>query len=240
MKKKENKGDNDNRDSLPLDVMVEVFSKLHVKSLFKFRCVSKQWCSIICSRSFIDSFMSLSLSRPRILLCLSILRGDKMRLLFLSSPLHPQDSNHSSIVYKHDMPDSRISRSNILGLTSCVFIRLPNDPLTGLDPKLYIYFMCLGYDTSNNQYKVLRTVRRTPFGSVEHSVSLTNVSNPPTRFVIVSFDVGSREKTLVRLIDNQGKLACFCVTNDKSYSLWILDDVKKQLWSKASFFRLIF
>ncbi|ESQ46494.1 hypothetical protein EUTSA_v10000468mg [Eutrema salsugineum] len=296
---KTQKGDDDNRESLPLDMIIEILTKLPAKFLFKFRCVSKQWCSIIRSRSFIDSFMSLSLSRPRILLCVSILRGDKRQLLFLSSPLHLQDSNHSSIVYKHDMPEL-ISYCNsvrgiiCLSLGDCGFmicnpttrqvITLPNDSLTELESKPCICFMCLGYDTSNDQYKILRTVRRAPFGSAEHSVCTLrgggggrssfsswrrvecsfhyfHRTNPlcingvvyygaiaygPTRYPIVSFDVGSerlllmegppKEEELVHLIDYQGKVACFCVTIDKSYSLWILDDVKKQLWSKTCVF----
>ncbi|ESQ29407.1 hypothetical protein EUTSA_v10023641mg [Eutrema salsugineum] len=265
---------------LPLDMLIEVLTKLPAKSLLKLRCVSKRWCSIIRSRSFIDSFMSLSLSQPCILLGYSILRGNERRLLFLSSPLpHPQDSNHSSIVSKHDMPDSRISRSNILGFTSSVrgIICLS----LGDSEFPYICYMCLGYDTSNDQYKIFRKVRRTRFGSVEHSVCTLRGGGgertsfslwrrvessihyfhrtkplcingvvyygasayPPTRYLIVSFDVGSerlllmegppKEEMLVHLIDYQGKVACFCVTIDKSYSLWILDDVKKQLWSKT-------
>ncbi|CAA7032977.1 unnamed protein product [Microthlaspi erraticum] len=70
-----------------------------------------------------------------------------------------------------------------------------------------------------------------------------NLSN--SLVVIVSFDVASerllvmeepKEHSLIRLINYQGKLGCFCSTKDNGFSLWILDDAKKQIWSKAGVF----
>ncbi|CAH2061173.1 unnamed protein product [Thlaspi arvense] len=303
---KTQRGD-DNRESLPLDVVIEILTKLPAKTLFKFICVSKQWCSIILSRSFIDSFMSLSWSRPRFLVCYSIRHGDKRRLLFFSSPLPPhEDSNHSSVVFKHDLPDSgnisfeyTLFSNSVRGIiclslenldfvicnpTTRQVISIPNDP-TRYESKNNVCFMYVGYDTSNDQFKILSTVRSLglEFGPVEHSVCTLRIGRggqsyfsswrrfersihyfrttnalcisgvlyygarkyAKSRDVIVSFDVGSerlllmealKEERLIRLVDYRGKLSCFCVDNGNSYSLWILDDAKKQIWSKISVF----
>ncbi|CAL9223684.1 unnamed protein product [Arabidopsis halleri] len=52
---------NSNRESIPLDLTIEILKRLPAESIFRFRCVSKQWCSITRSRFFIDSFMALTL-----------------------------------------------------------------------------------------------------------------------------------------------------------------------------------
>lgn len=140
--------------------------------------------------------------------------------------------------------------------------------------------MCLGYDPTNDQYKILRRMV-SEHGSVQHSVctlesgqqssfsswrhvesnfSYYDLNNNDIcingvvyheagikqsnkkSFVIVSFDVGSERLLLIEapkqfelkpdtLINYQGKLACFFINNDNSYTLWVLDDVQKQIWS---------
>ncbi|KAF8101030.1 hypothetical protein N665_0211s0019 [Sinapis alba] len=71
-------------NSIPLDLTREILLRLPSKSLFRFRCVSKTWCSLIRSGQFADGYMSLSLSRPpRVLLSFNP-RGDN-RLMFFSS-----------------------------------------------------------------------------------------------------------------------------------------------------------
>ncbi|CAA7032967.1 unnamed protein product [Microthlaspi erraticum] len=144
--------------------------------------------------------------------------------------------------------------------------------------------MYLGYDQHNDQYKIMRTIRReTQVRCLEYSVCTLRLGDqssfsswrrveggksdyfrdtnalcingvvyygaPSNSFdmnhMIVSFDVASerllfleapKEKMLLRLINYQGKLGCFCRTNDNSYSLWILDDAKKQIWFKTCVF----
>ncbi|XP_060189766.1 F-box/kelch-repeat protein At3g06240-like, partial [Lycium barbarum] len=49
-------------DYLPDSVLPEILCRLPVKSLLRFRCVSKQWCSLISSPHFISSYLSHSLS----------------------------------------------------------------------------------------------------------------------------------------------------------------------------------
>ncbi|CAM8911965.1 unnamed protein product [Rhodiola kirilowii] len=53
---------------LPHDVIVDILSRLPCKSLVKFRCVSKQWNSLIRSTKFAELQFSRSFSRQRVLL----------------------------------------------------------------------------------------------------------------------------------------------------------------------------
>ncbi|CAA7032976.1 unnamed protein product [Microthlaspi erraticum] len=245
--------------------------------------------------------MSVSLSRPRILLGYVVERGTERRLFVLSLPQYPQDSNYSPVIFKSDVPIKNYGFCNSVRGIICVsqenhfmicnpttrqFIAIPNDP-TGFDPTDNMFnataSVYLGYDESNDQYKIMRTIR-TQVRSPEHSVCTlrlgeqTSISSwrrvesgndyycrmtnalcirgvvyygaweiPLNSLVIkiLSFDVASerlllmevpKEHRLVRLLNYQGKLGCFCGTKDNGLSLWILDDAKKQIWSKTCVF----
>ncbi|CAA7024560.1 unnamed protein product [Microthlaspi erraticum] len=78
--------------SFPLDLTREILSRLPLKSVVRFRCVSKLWSSLTTNPYFISSFGDNSSTRQTLLLCFT--KGDK---LFVSSiPQHTQDSNNSS------------------------------------------------------------------------------------------------------------------------------------------------
>ncbi|CAF1707836.1 unnamed protein product, partial [Brassica napus] len=57
----------ENSESIPADLIVEIFSRLTAKSLSRFRCLSREWASIFCSRNFTHSFLTRSSARPRLL-----------------------------------------------------------------------------------------------------------------------------------------------------------------------------
>ncbi|CAA7056207.1 unnamed protein product [Microthlaspi erraticum] len=72
--------------SVPLDVTIEILSRLPGKSVVRFRCVSKLWSSITTTPHFIKAFGDHSLSRPSLLL---VERKEDKRV-FCSLP-HRQD-----------------------------------------------------------------------------------------------------------------------------------------------------
>ncbi|CAH8257711.1 unnamed protein product [Arabidopsis lyrata] len=54
-------------ETLPLDMQMEILSRLPLKSLMGCMCVSKKWASIIRSKAFRDHYLSRSMTRPRVL-----------------------------------------------------------------------------------------------------------------------------------------------------------------------------
>ncbi|CAA7061280.1 unnamed protein product [Microthlaspi erraticum] len=71
-------------DSIPNDLITEIFLRLPAKSVARFRCVSKQWRSISHLPYFTELFLTRSRSRPRLLFCLR--RGFPYEWSFFSSP----------------------------------------------------------------------------------------------------------------------------------------------------------
>ncbi|XP_042515312.1 F-box protein CPR1-like [Macadamia integrifolia] len=48
--------------NLPEDLIIDILSRLPVKSLLRFRCVSKPWCTLITDPSFIKMHLNRSLA----------------------------------------------------------------------------------------------------------------------------------------------------------------------------------
>ncbi|CAD5314822.1 unnamed protein product [Arabidopsis thaliana] len=55
------------RETLHIDLIIEIVSRLPLDSIAICRCVSKQWASILQRPDFAESFLTKSLSRPRLL-----------------------------------------------------------------------------------------------------------------------------------------------------------------------------
>ncbi|ESQ52568.1 hypothetical protein EUTSA_v10017821mg [Eutrema salsugineum] len=169
---------------LHLDLTIEILIRLPAKSVFRFRCVSKHWCAIIRSRSFTDLFMSISLRRPRLSLGYCIFHhGNNKPLFYFSSPLHhPQVPKNPPSMVSETLPLTYMGLFNsvrgiilisldrrhfvICNPTTRQVIRLPDGSNTS-----NICYMFLGYNPSNDQYKILRKIRSREDQSVqEHSV----------------------------------------------------------------------
>ncbi|KAL1222409.1 putative F-box protein [Cardamine amara subsp. amara] len=80
--------------TLPIDLIIEILLRLPAKSIANFRCVSKQWSSIIRRPNFTESFSKNSLSRPRLLFTFRIVS----KWHFFSSPQPRINFDEKSVV----------------------------------------------------------------------------------------------------------------------------------------------
>ncbi|XP_013614319.1 PREDICTED: F-box protein DOR-like [Brassica oleracea var. oleracea] len=55
---------------IPIELTIEIFSRLPLKSIARCRCVSKHWASILLRPDFTDLFFTKSLARPKLLFAL--------------------------------------------------------------------------------------------------------------------------------------------------------------------------
>ncbi|ANM65297.1 F-box and associated interaction domains-containing protein [Arabidopsis thaliana] len=80
------KKEEEKSERIPFDLVIEILLRLPVKSIARFRYVSKLWQSTLRGQHFTESYLTISSSRPKILFtCLK-----DCETFFFSSP-HPQD-----------------------------------------------------------------------------------------------------------------------------------------------------
>ncbi|CAF1825275.1 unnamed protein product [Brassica napus] len=85
---------------IPIDLAIEIFSRLPLKSIARCRCVSKRWASFLRRSDFTELFLTKSLSHPKLLFACRTQR----ELLFFSSPqLQHPDENLSTITADHQV-----------------------------------------------------------------------------------------------------------------------------------------
>ncbi|CAH2078455.1 unnamed protein product [Thlaspi arvense] len=89
------------RENIPVDIVIEILTRLPPKSLMRFKSVSRLWSSVICSQYFTNRFLKAS-SPPRIYLWLGF--GSKRVLLSSSaSPDSDGTVTMSSFVVGQDL-----------------------------------------------------------------------------------------------------------------------------------------
>ncbi|CAL9216843.1 unnamed protein product [Arabidopsis halleri] len=180
-------------DHIPLDLTVEILTRLPAKSLLRFKCVSKLWSSIIQSQGFIDSFYSISSTRPRSIVAFTngLFAKDEDKRLFIFSSSQEGHESSSSVINNLDMtipsltvcnnPASRCVSVN--GFVACslntgLMICNPSTRQVIVLPILpprhapKMRGRCLGYDPVDDQFKALALISsRLPNNhSVEHLV----------------------------------------------------------------------
>ncbi|KAF2547365.1 hypothetical protein F2Q70_00020512 [Brassica cretica] len=98
----------ENSKTIPTDLIIEILSRLTMKSVARFRCLSKLWTSIIDLPYLTEFFTTRASAHPQLL----FVYKEKHKLVFLSSP-QPQnlDENSAPEAVKHL---SRIIRKIIL------------------------------------------------------------------------------------------------------------------------------
>lgn len=152
--------------NIPLDLVLDILSRLPAKPLLRFQAVSKLWFSIIRSKDFVDTFLTRSKTRPRLLLTFKHL--DSRKRFIFSAPEHEDDKTSSTVMARHDMTISDliyyITSRPVNGLVCCThcssiavfnpttrqIVKLPDITPNGRD-----MYARLGYDPVGEQYKVL-------------------------------------------------------------------------------------
>ncbi|KAH0894500.1 hypothetical protein HID58_056929 [Brassica napus] len=147
---------------ITVDLLIEIFSRVPLKSIAMFICVSTFLASILRSHDFTELFFNTSLTRPLFTI------KDKHKLFFYSSPQpHNQNVNSSLVATPYhctSLPNYRptyISKPVCglvllqgLGIKQCPLIC---NPAKGkyLEKKSTPKGIYLGYDPIAKQFKVL-------------------------------------------------------------------------------------
>ncbi|ESQ45590.1 hypothetical protein EUTSA_v10011121mg [Eutrema salsugineum] len=100
-------------EQIPIDILIEIFLRLPAKSILRFRCVSKQWASILCRPDFTDLFLTFSSDRPRLLFTFQV----DGKWFFFSAPQRQdpdQNLSHDSITIPK-VRKGRVRVRNYLG-----------------------------------------------------------------------------------------------------------------------------
>ncbi|CAH8387919.1 unnamed protein product [Eruca vesicaria subsp. sativa] len=153
--------------NIPLDLVLDILSRLPAKPLLRFQAVSKLWLSIIRSKDFVDTFLTRSKTRPRLLLTFK--HFDSRKRFIFSAPEHEDDKTSSTVMARHDMTFSDlvyyIESRPVNGLVCCIrgssiavcnpttrqIVTLPDV----IAPNGRDVYARLGYDPVGEQYKVL-------------------------------------------------------------------------------------
>ncbi|KAL6554319.1 hypothetical protein OROMI_019992 [Orobanche minor] len=90
----------ENLPSLPEDIIAEIFGRLPVKSLQRFRCISKYWNSFISSKKFVKTHLEISARNPKFSHhnLISITRF----LYMWTERTVPRQHSLQSLLYDHD------------------------------------------------------------------------------------------------------------------------------------------
>ncbi|KAF3516793.1 hypothetical protein DY000_02060339 [Brassica cretica] len=92
-------------NSIPIDLFHDIFSRLPAKSIGRFRCVSEEWRSILCSEDFTELFITKSSTDPSLLFAMKVAKNNEFR--FFSSPqLHSQNEKSTlAACFKLKLPE---------------------------------------------------------------------------------------------------------------------------------------
>ncbi|KAL0679529.1 hypothetical protein Bca4012_007510 [Brassica carinata] len=165
-----NHSDPPSRDDL---LIISIFSRLPLKSIARFRCVSKFLASILRRHDFTELFLTKSLTSPRLLFTVNATNG---KLLFYSTP-QPHIPEHNSCLvptpYHTSFPEYLPSDkcSTVCGLellqgwkrkvrvicnpATGEFLTLPKVKVKSNPTEIAQTKTYLGYDPIGKQFKVL-------------------------------------------------------------------------------------
>nr|VDD29723.1 unnamed protein product [Brassica oleracea] len=216
-------GDDTESLSLPVDLIIEILTKLPPRSLSRLIGVSKLWLSIIHGKYFNDLYLTRSSTRPRLLLHRSCHDTRRSHYSSLSSGLSLGDSI--------TLPGCQIS-PQVRGLICCV------DHDSRGAQESWRVIEC--------KYPYYPGTQGICHNGVVYYGAWSNLTD--RRSVVVGFDLRSEEFSLITLPEDvqivsrfesdlvryNGKIALVNVSLTRKFDLWVLMDVKKHEWSKYS------
>ncbi|CAA7017101.1 unnamed protein product [Microthlaspi erraticum] len=186
-------------EPIPVDLIIEIFLRLPLKSIARCRCVSKHWASILRLPYFTDLFLTRSCARPRLLFsCLN----DDGHMLFFSLPEPQNLGNKSKTKRKRSSP-----------LTATYLMKIP---YAILDERRISCIRGL----------VFFIDERNVNGKMHHQVSV--ICNPSTGQTLTLPKVKSRRRIGVRSyfgydpIDKQYKVLAMTWKVNRSY--WVVSE----------------
>ncbi|CAN6806327.1 unnamed protein product [Brassica oleracea] len=156
---------------IPVDLLIDIFSRLPLKHVARFRCLSKSWASILGSPYFTELFLTKSSNRPRLLFTVN----SYGKLFFFSTPQITQNPHaNSSVVatwykthpWKHHERTSSLLHGRLVcctdGERDYYAERVICNPTTGellrlpkLKSILNYRVMYCGYDPTEKKIKLL-------------------------------------------------------------------------------------
>ncbi|ESQ33743.1 hypothetical protein EUTSA_v10009341mg, partial [Eutrema salsugineum] len=134
-------------DSIPIDLSLEIFSRLPSKSIARFRCLSKLWGSMLHRQHFTELFLTRSWALPRLLI---ILEGNRECSVFSSPQLQDPYGKSSFVVVSADFHDAVVPV--IVNPTTRQYASLPE--LTN-SSRYKAFDNFLGFHPIDKQFKVL-------------------------------------------------------------------------------------
>ncbi|KAI3469945.1 hypothetical protein Pfo_026608, partial [Paulownia fortunei] len=159
--------------SFPDEIIVEILTKLPVKSLLRFRCVSKSWFSIISSPTFIKVHLNTAINNSMYLhnrlICISAHPCNHFREFSLRFLLHEAEVDSITLDYTVAYPDIPMRIVGSCHGVVCVALDEENLFLWNPSIRKYKRLPCLhirpgygcymkdgfGYEEFNDDYKVV-------------------------------------------------------------------------------------
>lgn len=167
--------------TLPVEVVIEIFSRLPLKSIARSRCVCKLWSSLLRGQDFTDSFSTKSRARPQLLFACSDHRVSKFIFFTSPQPENPEENSNVVVATNHLAP---FPLSDVFyGSTNGFFCYEAERIFEGMEAPVFDPVVCnpntgqsltlpslnsrdrhgaksyLGYDPIGKEFKVLSTLR---------------------------------------------------------------------------------
>ena len=179
------------------DIVEDILGRLPVKSLTRFRCVSKSFNSIITGTTFINKHLKLNLNQ-----CESLISTNTRSGYLLYATKDKNSSSLCTVVCNNDRTLTQVSRFE---MPSCFQVCIADDDLSHIiylwNPSIRIFkkllatpftdedttsVIGLAYNSQNNDFKILRIVSF--YCRQEAKAEIYSLSTDSWRKVVISME----------------------------------------------------